>query len=101
MPDDKDPTTTTTTATTTDTGTDGAAPFVDDIVIWRDGLGAPRVLTADALEKLPKVATGNMGPINSLIQQGVVVAAIPSTSGIGAACYLVNLVAIKRPDSDD
>ena len=78
-----------------------AAPFVDDIVIWKDGLGAPRVLTADALNGLPKVATANMAPINSLIQQGVVVAAIPSTAGIGAACYLVNLVAIKRPDSDD
>lgn len=78
-----------------------AAPFVDDIVIWQDGLDAPRVLTSAALSGLPKVATANMAPINALIQQGVVIAAIPSTAGIGAACYLVNLVAIKRPDSDD
>ncbi len=35
--------------------------------------------------------------INSLIKQGVTIAAIPTNLGIGAACYLVNLETLKRP----
>jgi hypothetical protein len=77
------------------------APFVDDIVIWANNLDSPRVLTADALQQLPKVSPTILAPINSLIQQGVVVAAIPSTSGIGASCYLLNLTAIVRPDDPE
>jgi hypothetical protein len=74
------------------------APFVDDLIIWADGLDAPRKLTQDALRGLPKLASSMMPPINSLIKQGVTIAAIPTTSGIGAACYLVNLASLKRPD---
>ncbi len=77
-----------------------AAPFVDDIIIWTDGLEMPRKLTQEALKKLPPLAPSMMPPINSLIKQGVTIAAIPTTSGIGAACYLVNLASLKRPDED-
>jgi hypothetical protein len=75
-----------------------AAPFVDDIIIWAAGLDSPRQLTQDALRGLPKVSSSMLPPINSLIQQGVTIAAIPTTSGIGAACYLVNLTTLKKPD---
>lgn len=77
-----------------------AAPFVDDIIIWSEGLDAPRQLTRKALEGLPKLPTSMLPPINSLIKQGVTIAAIPTTSGIGAACYLVNLATLKRPDEE-
>lgn len=77
-----------------------SAPFVDDIIIWSEGLDAPRQLTRRALEGLPKVSQSLLPPINSLIKQGVTIAAIPTTSGIGAACYLVNLATLKRPDED-
>lgn len=77
-----------------------SAPFVDDIIIWSDGLDAPRKLTRKDLETLPKIPSSLMPPINSLIQQGVTIAAIPTTSGIGAACYLVNLATLKKPDSE-
>lgn len=75
-----------------------AAPFVDDIIIWTEGLDAPRKLTQQALQTLPKVPSSMMPPLNSLIKQGVTIAAIPTTSGIGAACYLVNLATLKKPD---
>ena len=78
-------------------GDSGSAPFVDDIIIWADGLDSPRKLTSQALLGLPKLAPSLMPPINSLIQQGVTIAAIPTTSGIGAACYLVNLATLKKP----
>lgn len=74
------------------------APFVDDIIIWQDGLDAPRKLTQAQLVTLEKVPETLMPTVNSLIKQGVVIAAIPTTSGIGASCYLVNLAALKRPD---
>ena len=74
------------------------APFVDDLIIWAEGLDVPRKLTQDALRKLPKLGPSMMPPINSLIKQGVTIAAIPTTSGIGAACYLVNLASLKKPD---
>ena len=74
------------------------APFVDDIIIYADGLDAPRKLSQKDLADLPKVPTSMMPPINSLIKQGVTIAAIPTTSGIGAACYLVNLATLKKPD---
>lgn len=77
------------------------APFVDDIIIWSEGLDAPRQLTQEALRNLPKVSSAMMPPINSLIKQGVTIAAIPTTSGIGAACYLVNLATLKRPDENE
>jgi hypothetical protein len=74
------------------------APFVDDIIIWAEGLKAPRQLSKQALLGLPQLDPALLPPINSLIQQGVTIAAIPTTSGIGAACYLVNLATIKKPD---
>jgi hypothetical protein len=74
------------------------APFVDDIVIWAEGLDVPRVLTRTALEGLPKLGMTLLPPVNSLIKQGVTLAAIPTTSGIGASCYLVNLATLKKPD---
>lgn len=77
-----------------------AAPFVDDIIIWNDKLDVPRKLTQEALAALPKLPTSMLPPINSLIQQGVTIAAIPTTSGIGAACYLVNLATLKKPDEE-
>lgn len=77
------------------------APFVDDIIIWADGLDAPRKLTHAGLVALEKVPTTLMPTVNSLVKQGVVIAAIPTTTGIGASCYLVNLAAIKRPDEND
>lgn len=77
------------------------APFVDDIIIWADGLDAPRKLTNAELNKLEKVPSTLMPTVNSLVKQGVVIAAIPTTTGIGASCYLVNLAALKRPDEDD
>lgn len=77
-----------------------AAPFVDDIIIWTEGLDAPRQLTSAALRDLPKVDSTLLPPINSLIKQGVTIAAIPTTSGIGAACYLVNLATLKKPDDE-
>ena len=49
----------------------------------------------------PKLDGQFMPTINSLIKQGVTIAAIPTTSGIGAACYLVNLASLKRPDDGD
>jgi len=73
-------------------------PFVDDIIIWEDGLDSPRQLTQQALQALPKVDPKLLPPLNSLIKQGVTIAAIPTTSGIGAACYLVNLSTLKKPD---
>lgn len=76
------------------------APFVDDIIIWTEGLDAPRKLTQDALRSLPAVPTSLMPAVNQLIKQGVTIAAIPSTSGIGAACYLVNLATLKKPDEE-
>jgi hypothetical protein len=76
------------------------APFVDDIIIWSDGLDVPRKLTQEALQGLPKLPTTMLPPINQLIKQGVTIAAIPTTSGIGAACYLVNLTTLKKPDED-
>ena len=39
--------------------------------------------------------------VNTLLQRGVVVAAIPSNPGIGSACYLLNLASIVRPDADE
>lgn len=78
-----------------------AAPFVDDIIIWDQSLDAPRKLTMAALKELPKLDGQFMPTINSLIKQGVTIAAIPTTSGIGAACYLVNLASLKRPDDGD
>jgi hypothetical protein len=92
--------TATATATTTVEG-DDAAPFVDDIIIWQEGLDAPRKLTQKALVALPKVPSSMMPPLNSLIKQGVTIAAIPTTSGIGASCYLVNLATLKRPSDED
>lgn len=77
------------------------APFVDDIMIWQEGLDAPRRLTQKALVELPKVPTSMLPPLNSLIKQGVTIAAIPTTSGIGASCYLVNLATLKRPDEEE
>src|SRR5262245_30617086 len=74
------------------------APFVDDIIIWQEGLDAPRKLTQAQLSTLEKVPESLMPTVNSLIKQGVVIAAIPTTSGIGASCYLVNLASLKRPD---
>jgi hypothetical protein len=74
------------------------APFVDDIIIWADGLDAPRKLTHAELNKLEKVPSTLMPTVNSVVKQGVVIAAIPTTTGIGASCYLVNLAALKRPD---
>lgn len=74
------------------------SPFVDDIIIWADGLKAPRQLSKQALLGLPQLDPSLLPPINSLIQQGVTIAAIPTTSGIGAACYLVNLATIKKPN---
>jgi hypothetical protein len=86
-------------STSTSSTTDGAeSPFVDDIIIWADGLKAPRQLSKQALLGLPQLDPSLLPPINSLIQQGVTIAAIPTTSGIGAACYLVNLATIKKPD---
>ena len=76
----------------------GEVPFVDDIVIWTEGLDAPRKLTQKDLQGLPRVDSTLMPPINSLIEQGVTIAAIPTTSGVGAACYLVNLATLKKPD---
>ena len=76
------------------------APFVDDIIIWSDGLDVPRKLTQAALQALPKLPTSMLPPINQLIKQGVTIAAIPTTSGIGAACYLVNLTTLKKPDEE-
>jgi hypothetical protein len=73
------------------------SPFVDDIIIWCEGLSAPRKLTKAQLTQLPRLDPALMPPINSLIQQGVTIAAIPTTSGIGAACYLVNLASLKKP----
>jgi hypothetical protein len=75
------------------------APFVDDIVIWVGGPPdeRPRKLTREALAKLPQVDEKLMPPLNDLIKQGVVIAAIPTTSGIGAACYLINLTTLKKP----
>src|SRR5688500_14645217 len=78
-----------------------AAPFVDDIVIWDDGLGTPRKLTMAALRQLPNLDSSFLPTVNALIKQGVTIAAIPTTSGIGASCYLVNLASLKRPDDDD
>lgn len=77
------------------------APFVDDIIIWADGLDAPRKLTSAQLATLEKVPSTLMPTVNSVVKQGVVIAAIPTTTGIGASCYLVNLAALKRPDEDD
>jgi hypothetical protein len=77
-----------------------AAPFVDDIIIWSDDLDAPRKLTKKDLQGLPKLPSSLMPAINSLIKQGVTIAAIPTTSGIGAACYLVNLATLKKPDDE-
>jgi hypothetical protein len=76
------------------------APFVDDIIIWTTGLDSPRKLTQKALVNLPKVPPEMLPPLNSLIKQGVTIAAIPTTSGIGAACYLVNLTTLKKPDEE-
>ncbi|HWO22676.1 MAG TPA: hypothetical protein VNO30_28145 [Kofleriaceae bacterium] len=76
------------------------APFVDDIVIWAEKLDVPRVLTRSALEGLPKLGTSLLPVVNSLIKQGVTLAAIPTTSGIGASCYLVNLATLKKPDDN-
>ena len=78
-----------------------AAPFVDDIVIWDQGLDAPRKLTMAALRQLPKLDGTFLPTVNALIKQGVTIAAIPTTSGIGASCYLVNLASLKRPDDGD
>lgn len=80
---------------------DASAPFVTDIMIWTDGLERPRKLTQEALQELPEVPDSLMPTLNELIKQGVALAAIPSTSGIGAACYLVNLAALRRPDKPD
>jgi hypothetical protein len=78
-----------------------AAPFVDDIMIWIDEFAArnerPRKLTHQALLDLPQVDSSLMPQLNSLIKQGVTIAAIPTTSGIGASCYLVNLATLKKP----
>lgn len=75
--------------------------LLDGIIIWADGLDAPRKLTNAELNKLEKVPSTLMPTVNSLVKQGVVIAAIPTTTGIGASCYLVNLAALKRPDEDD
>jgi hypothetical protein len=88
------------TATTAAEGDLDTAPFVDDIIIWQANLDAPRKLTQKALADLPKVPTSMLPPLNSLIKQGVTIAAIPTTSGIGAACYLVNLATLKKPDEE-
>lgn len=85
-------------ATTSSTDQVEESPFVDDIIIWAEGLKAPRQLSKQALLGLPQLDPSLMPPINSLIQQGVTIAAIPTTSGIGAACYLINLATIKKPD---
>ena len=86
------------TATTGSPESAEGTPFVDDIIIWEDGLDSPRQLTQQALRGLPKVDPKLLPPLNSLIKQGVTIAAIPTTSGIGAACYLVNLATLKKPD---
>jgi hypothetical protein len=88
-------------AASTEANVGVAAPFVDDIVIWDSRLDAPRKLTMAQLETLPRLDSQFMPTINSLIKQGVTIAAIPTTSGIGAACYLVNLASLKRPDDND
>jgi hypothetical protein len=97
-PKQDEPATQTTPTTGVSTEVDEGAPFVDDIIIWQDGLDVPRKLTQQALEALPKLSTSMLPTINSLIKQGVTIAAIPTNSGIGAACYLVNLETLKRPD---
>ena len=85
----------------TGSAAEAAAPFVDDIIVWADGLDSPRKITAQTLRGLPKLDESLLPPINSLIKQGVTVAAIPTTSGIGAACYLVNLATLKKPSDPD
>jgi hypothetical protein len=74
-----------------------AAPFVDDIIIWAGGPGKPRKLTKKEFANLPEVEDNLLPALNGLIQQGVVIAAVPTTSGIGASCYLLNLTTLKKP----
>jgi len=72
--------------------------LADDLVIWTKDLGKPRRLSQQELSRLPEVPIEQMPTINGLIKQGVALAAIPTNSGIGAACYLVNLDALKKLD---
>ncbi|GEM_PF-5585767 len=70
--------------------------FIDDIVI-SGATPRPKLLTHAELLKLPDVGDNLLPVVNNLLQRGVVVAAIPSISGIGAACYLLNLASMKKP----
>lgn len=108
MADDKKDKPAQTTATSTTAEHEANAVFVDDIIIWSevlrapdalvDGTALPRKLTHKALVELPPVDRVLLPEINSLIQRGVTIAAVPTSSGIGANCYLVNLATLKIPD---
>ena len=77
-----------------------AATFVEDIVIHTSS-GKTKLLTKQAIKKLPSVGDDLMPVVDTLLQRGVVVAAIPSMPGVGASCYLLNLASIHHPDDED
>lgn len=76
------------------------ATFVEDIVIHTNG-GKTKLLTKHALKELPDVGEDLTPVVDTLLQRGVVVAAIPSSPGVGASCYLLNLASICHPDDED
>jgi hypothetical protein len=73
--------------------------FVEDIVIHTND-GKTKLLTKAALKKLPSVGDDLKPVVDTLLQRGVVVAAIPSSPGVGASCYLLNLKSICHQDDD-
>jgi len=76
---------------------DKSNTFVDDLVINTSD-GKAKLLTKAAMEQLPDVPESLMPVVNTLLQRGVVAAAVPSNPGIGASCYLLDLQSICRPD---
>lgn len=74
--------------------------FIDDIVIHTRE-GHTKLLKYEQIQTLPDVPDELSPVVDTLLQRGVVTAAIPSNPGIGASCYLLNLASICRPESDD
>ncbi|MBN2191687.1 MAG: hypothetical protein JW751_02630 [Polyangiaceae bacterium] len=74
----------------------GVGTFLDDVVIHVSETET-KLLKRTELDKLPDVPDVLMPVVETLLQHGVVLAAVPSSPGIGASCYLVNLRSIIRP----
>ena len=74
--------------------------FIEDIVIHTTE-GKSKLLKKEAIDGLPDIPDELQPVVNTLLQRGVIVAAIPSNPGIGSACYLLNLSSIVKPGTSE